>query len=95
LIDPPAIGLAAQRTTSMAGKSLMQILEGKPETAINDYIFGRTHPGNDNWEPGRLVISKKYMLIQNFRPSSTTAYRLSGPTPPAFQRYRTVSRLAG
>lgn len=94
LLDLPVTWLKAANAPllpRMAGKSLIQLLEGKPEP-LHDYIFTERN-WHDNWEPGRSVISKKFKLIQNFRPEAAPLPTLDRLTSPAFQAIDSLQKI--
>lgn len=51
---------------SMPAKSLMPLMTGETET-LREFIYAERN-WHDNWDPMRCVVSRRYKLIQNYRP---------------------------
>lgn len=94
LMDLPVTWLEAAGAPllpRMTGKSLIPFLEGSDQP-VHDYIFTERN-WHDNWEPSRSVISKKYKLIQNFRPEVAPMPTLDRLTSPAFQDIDSLNKV--
>lgn len=94
LMDLPVTWLEAAGVPllpRMTGKSLVPCIKGSVES-VHDYIFTE-RSWHDNWEPSRSVVSKKYKLIQNYRPEVRPLPTLDRLTSPAFKDIDSLHRI--
>ncbi len=95
-LTPTWLELAGVKVpTEMEGHSLLPVLHDKEITEKRDYIFIERN-WHDNWDPMRGVVSKRYKLIQNYRPEAGTTHtldRLFSPTWNEFERLQSEGEL--
>lgn len=69
----------------MEGNSLRSLLRGNVGKS-REYLFSERN-WHDNWDPMRSVVSKRYKLIQNYRPEAPWLSTLDRLYSPAWEEY--------
>lgn len=87
-VDLPATWLAAagaELLPAMEGRSLVPLLEGRPH-ASREAIYSERN-WHDNWDPMRCVRTRRYKLIQNYRPELPYRPSLDLEESPTWKSY--------
>lgn len=98
LVDLTPTWLEAARIpipSNFEGISLFPILKGDL-TKAREYVFSERN-WHDNWDPMRTIVSKKYKLIQNYRPETpvlNTLDRLTSLTWKEFEVLHNNGKLS-